>query len=154
MTAAASAASGSGRRRGRPFEKGCSGNPMGRAVGSRPRALAFLDKLGEAEAEAVVRTVAEAAKAGDMGAASILLARIWPPRRERPVRLELPSLKTARDAVDAAGVAVQAMARGEISPGEAVEVTKVLAAFRDALALADFEARLNALEAKVAPDHT
>ena len=42
--------------------------------------------MAEGEAEAVLASVLAAAKGGDMGAARVLLDRVWPVRRGRPVR--------------------------------------------------------------------
>jgi hypothetical protein len=44
------------------------------------------------DAEGVVRKVVEAAVAGDMTAARLILDRIAPPRRGRPVPIALPEV--------------------------------------------------------------
>jgi hypothetical protein len=77
--------------------------------------------------------VTEAAKAGDLKAAELILGRIWPLRRGRPVRLELPASKTAADISDAMSAVLGAMAEGEVTPEEAATVTAVLEAPRKAL---------------------
>jgi len=57
------------------FECGGPGGP-GRPQGSRNAASLLLDKLAEGDGEATVKQVIEAAKAGDMRAAEIILARM------------------------------------------------------------------------------
>ena len=47
------------------------------------------------------------AKGGDMAAARIILDRVWPARKSRPVALDLPEIKTAADVVAALGAAAQ-----------------------------------------------
>jgi hypothetical protein len=49
------------------------------------------------DAEAVVRAVIDVAKGGDMTAARLVLDRIAPPCRGRPVRLDLPPIVCAAD---------------------------------------------------------
>jgi hypothetical protein len=74
----------------------------------------LLDKLAEGEAEGVLRQVMDAARGGDMRAAEIVLARIWPVKKGRLVSLKLPPIKTAQDIVEAVGVVADAVGAGEI----------------------------------------
>jgi hypothetical protein len=66
--------------------------------------------------------------------------------KERPVRLDLPAIKTAHDVLLAHATAIQAMAAGEITPGEAATVASVLEAKRKAIETVEIEARLSKLE--------
>jgi len=77
------------------------------------------------DAEAVVRAVIEAAKGGDMTAAKIILDRIAPPCRGRPVRLDLPPVSAA-DLVKALAAVADAMACGVLSAEEAQAAAAVL----------------------------
>src|SRR3954471_22446611 len=72
------------------------GNP-GRPRGSRHAALIALDAIGADNAREVMQAVVDAARGGDMRAADILLSRLWPQRKGRPVALDLPALNTAAD---------------------------------------------------------
>jgi hypothetical protein len=63
--------------------------------------------------------VIEAAKTGDLKATELILARIWPPRRGRPVHIDLPAVRTTTDVADGMAVVVEAMAAGEVTPEEA-----------------------------------
>ncbi|MGA8649639.1 MAG: DUF5681 domain-containing protein [Xanthobacteraceae bacterium] len=80
------------KQRGRPFPKGCSGNPRGRPKGARNAATRLVEQLLDGEAEAHMRKLIEKAKHGDTGALRLCIDRIMPPRRERPVNVELPPL--------------------------------------------------------------
>src|SRR5215207_5546898 len=115
---------------------GQSGNPRGRPLGSRNRASLLLEHLTEGEGEAVVRALLAAAKGGDVPAARALLDRLVPPRKERPVRVALPALRTAKDARDALAAVAAAVAEGEMLPGEGEAVVKLLEAYARADAAA------------------
>ncbi len=131
--------------RGRPFKPG---NNMGRGrpQGSRNKATIMLEKIMAKDGEAVVQAVISAAKEGDMQAAKLVLDRVLPPRKGRPVTLALPSVRTAENLQVSVTETLRAMADGEISPEEAAIVTQVLEAKRKALELDEFERRLSALE--------
>ena len=51
--------------------------------------------LSGGEAERLMRKVIEAALEGDMVALKLCLGRIVPPRKERPLPIELPSVGSA-----------------------------------------------------------
>jgi len=119
----------------------------GRPTGSRNRAAVALDELAQAEAESVLRATVEAAKSGDIRAAELVLSRIWPVRKGRPVNLRLPVIDTAGDVSAALGALVEAVAAGEVTPEEAGSIGALLEGKRRAIETADLEARIAALEA-------
>src|SRR5262245_7086507 len=127
------------------FQPGGPGGP-GRPQGSRNAATLLLDRLAEGDAEAVLRQVTNAAKGGDMRAAEIILARIWPVKKGRPVSLQLPSIKTAQDVVAAVGVVADAVGTGDITPDEGQAVASILEAKRKAIETVELESRVAALE--------
>ena len=133
------------------FEKGESGNPKGRKIGSRPRALALLDEIGQGAAADVVRSVVERAKNGDAQMASLLLARCWPPRRGRPIRFEMPRLITPGDVVAAIAAITEQVSSGQLSPEEGEAICGMIEGFRQALETQALEARIAALEAQREP---
>ena len=81
-----------------------------------------------------------------MRAAEILLSRLWPRRKGRPVALDLPALNTAADVSAALAVTAAAMAEGTISPEEAGAVAAVIETQRRAMETLELEARIAALE--------
>jgi Family of unknown function (DUF5681) len=135
-----------GNQRGRPFEKGRSGNPAGKPKGARHKTTLLAEKLMQDDAEAVVKVVVEAAKGGDITAARLVLDRIAPARRDNPVAFTLPEVTSAADAANAMGSILAAVAAGELSPSEGAEVAKLLDAFTRTLEATEFERRLQALE--------
>ena len=88
------------RARGGRFAPGNPGGP-GRPRGARHAALAALDAIGAEAAEDVLRAVAGAARGGDLRAAELLLRRLWPERKGRPVEVALPEVASAADLVPA-----------------------------------------------------
>ncbi len=125
-----------------------AGGPAGpgRPRGSRHRALAALDAIGEAGAEEVLRSVVRAAAGGDLRAAALLLDRVWPARRGRAVELELPPVASAADLVPALAAVAGAMARGELTPEEARAAAGVLECQLRAIEATELEARVALLE--------
>jgi uncharacterized protein DUF5681 len=138
-----------GREQAGRFAPGCSGNPAGMKPGTRHRATRLAEKLMADDAEAVVKAVVTAAKAGDMTAARLVLDRIAPPCRGRRVRLALPPIVCAADLVKALAAVADAMARGIVSAEEAQAATAVLEHHRKAVETFDLERRIAAIEAKV-----
>ena len=69
------------RVRGRPFEKGRSGNPAGRRPGSRNKATLAAAALLAGEAEALTRKAVEMALDGDPTAMRLCMERVLPPCR-------------------------------------------------------------------------
>lgn len=133
------------------FPPGRSGNPRGKPRGTRHAALVALDAIGADNAQAIMQAVVDAARGGDMRAADILLSRLWPQRKGRPVELDLPPLNTAADVAAALAVTAAAMAEGTISPDEAGAVAAVIETQRRAIETVDIEARIAALEARGKP---
>ena len=123
------------------------GNP-GRPQGSRHEALKALDAIGAESAAEIMRSVIAAARNGDMRAADILLRRLWPERKGRPVALDLPALVGAAGIADAVGAVASAVAAGEVSPEEGQAVAAILETQRRAIETADLEARIATLEAR------
>ncbi len=136
------------KQRGRPFPPGKSGNAAGKPKGARNKATLAVEALLEGEAEALGRRAVELALGGDTTALRLCLERIAPPRKGRPVVLDLPEIVTIADLALAQSAVVAAMAGGEISPDEAADVAKLLEAIGASIERRDLEARLAALEAR------
>lgn len=127
------------------FQSGNAGGP-GRPAGSRNRASILLDKLAEADAKEILAKQIELAKEGDQRAADLILARVWPVRKGRPLTLDLPVIDTATDIVAALGVVADAVASGVISPDEGNGVAALLETKRRAIETSDLEKRIKTLE--------
>ena len=137
----------SGRVRGRPFEKGRSGNPLGRRVGCRNKTTIAAAALLAGEAEALTRKAVELALVGDPTALRLCIERVLPQCRERAVKFALPPIESAADIAAAMKAVTSALAGGLISPGEAATIAAVVDTFVRAIETSDFERRLRLVEA-------
>jgi Family of unknown function (DUF5681) len=85
------------KQRGRPFKPGQSGNPAGKPKGARNRSTIAAELLLEGEAKALTRKAIELGLAGDTTALRLCLERLVPPRKDRPISLDLPAIKSTED---------------------------------------------------------
>jgi Family of unknown function (DUF5681) len=129
-----------------PFQKGESGNPAGRPRGARNRTTVLLENVLAEDGEAIARKAIELAKAGEIAALRMCLDRLVPVRKDEPVVFDLPPLETAADSVTAAARIVAAVADGDLTPSEAMDVAKVIDVYVGALATKGFEGCLAKLE--------
>ena len=128
--------------RGRPF---AAGNP-GKPKGARHRVTRAVEELLEGQHVELTQVAIREALAGDMVALRLCLDRIAPPRKDAPVTIALPEVRTAADAAKASTAVLAAVAIGEISPDEATRVMAILTAHRNIIETADIDRRLSALE--------
>jgi hypothetical protein len=141
-----------GKQRGRPFQKGCSGNPQGRPLGARNTATVIAEQLLDGEAEAITRKVIELAKQGDLTALRLCLERIVPPRRERPVNFTLPEINSVDHATQAMAAITAAVAKGEFTPTQAAELSRVIESYVKAIEATEIERRVRLLEERAIRD--
>src|SRR5262245_66386822 len=108
------------------FHKGDSGNRAGRRRGSRNGTTSRMQRLLEADGEALARKAMDLAKGGDLAALRMCIDRLVPARKHEPVAVDLPRLDTAADTVTAASTIVAAVAAGELAPAEGADIAKVV----------------------------
>lgn len=135
------------------FRKGLSGNPNGRPRGSRNRATLLADELfnralfgADQKAWVIIGKTVAMAEAGDTTCIRLCLERIAPPRKDRPIQFALPQMTQVKDAVMASAAIVKGVSTGDLTPSEAVELSKVVENFSRHLQAEDFDARLAKLE--------
>lgn len=131
-----------GKTRGRPFSEGNAGKPRG----ARHKVTRAVEGLLEGEHEKLTRKAIEKALQGDTVALRLCLDRIAPPRKDAPVSVTLPAVRTAADAVEASAALLEAVAAGEVTPDEAGRIMVLLTAHKQIVETGDLEGRIAALE--------
>ena len=86
------------------------------------------------------------ALAGDSTAMRLCLERVVPARRDRPVSFAMPEITSASEAARAASAIVAAVASGDLTPSEALDLSRILENFTRVLEASEFEERLQKLE--------
>ena len=132
------------------FIPGQSGNPAGRPRGSRNKKTLVLEALLDDESETLMRRVIGLAKMGDDVAMRLVFARMLPPRRDRPVPLELPRIESEADARRASGDVIAALGSGEITPQEAEQLLRVIAGAAMVMQSSGMSERMKWLQEQVA----
>jgi len=130
------------------FAPGQSGNPKGRPAGTRNKTTVAIEALLDGQAEAITQKAIDLAMMGDTVALKLVLERIAPLRRGRPVRFEVPTLNRAVDITEALGSVIAAAAVGDLTPEEAATLAGIYDTKRRAIETVDIERRLAAIEEK------
>ncbi|MBA4943136.1 DUF5681 domain-containing protein [Pseudomonas aeruginosa] len=132
----------------RGWAPGQSGNPRGRPAGSRNRKNVIADEFAK-EGSAVARVVMDAALAGDMQAANLVLQRLSPPLRARAEKVTFELTPDAALTTQAQQI-MTAVAEGSIDPETGQLLINCITAFAGLKQVDELEARLIALEEKQA----
>lgn len=127
------------------FVPGHCGGP-GRPKGEPNTVARVLRGQWAEHAEDVAQKVLDAALGGDLDACKTILDRLYPRPKDAPVSVDLPSLDAASGLPRATAAVLVAMARGDLTPSEALSVVSALAGHGKVLEVAELEARLAALE--------
>src|SRR5687767_4198896 len=131
------------------FLRGQTGNPGGRPKGRRNHVHQAIDRLLADHAEDVIERIIRAAKQGDVGAMRLVIDRLTPPRRARPLQLEgFPLLHTLDDCDAAMSLILKATAEDRIDLDQGKALSDMVAEKRKCLEAVQLEARVAALEAK------
>ncbi len=136
----------SGRNTDGTFGRGNSG----KKPGTRHKTTLAIQALLDGEGEALTRKAIDMALAGDSVALRLCLDRIAPPRKDGPVRFDLPPMEGAACAANAMGAILSSVASGDLTPSEANAIAGLVEAYRKALETAELEVRLKALEERQA----
>src|SRR5579864_475682 len=117
------------RPRGRPWVKGQSGNPHGRPSRAYQAAYVAESLIGR-KTVPLTNKLIELALRGDRVALRLCLDRIAPPRREPPIDLDLPTIKSRADLLVALTAIAEAAGTGALTASQSATLTRTLIALR------------------------
>jgi len=120
----------------------------GRPAGSKNNVSIACQNVLDGEAEAISRRCVEMALAGDSTAMRLCMERIVPAKRDRPVTLNLPSIRDAAGVSAALDEVLQSTANGSLTIPEASGLSQILEARRRSLETVELEGRLAILESQ------
>lgn len=128
------------------FKPGQSGNPAGKPKGTRHKSTMAALALLEGEASALTRKAIDEALGGNMVALKLCLERLVPPAKERPVDIVFPEVSEASDLAKLTATLLAAVGNGDLDPGQAASLAKVVEIHRNTLETEDIESRLQKIE--------
>jgi hypothetical protein len=130
------------------FTRGNRGGP-GRPAGLPNKKTRHLEALLEQDAEQLVTVLIKKARSGDATALRIAFDRLLPPRRSRPIEIDLPPINGLADLTAAHNAVLAALNVGEISASEAQSLAAVIETQRKSLEATALEDKVRLLEAKL-----
>jgi len=131
------------------FVPGISGNPKGRLPGTKTRKQALVETLFEGEVAEIAQKALELARAGNIDCIRMVLDRVAPVRRGRPVNFKLPRVSHAADIVECFNGILRSCANGTLTVEEAQALASVVEAGSRAIVARDLEDRIERLEARL-----
>ena len=118
------------------FAKGNPGGP-GRPRNPLSAVAGDLDRLGVEVAHELMRNTIERARKGNLKATEMVLQRVWPARRHRPIELDPAPGDGLGNLLSEHAALAAAMMNGEITPQDAQAATRVFKALQQEMRRAD-----------------
>jgi hypothetical protein len=112
------------------FTKGNPGGP-GRPRNPVSSAALELDRLGTEVAQELMLNTIERARRGNLRATELVLQRIWPVRRHRPIELDPSPGDGLCNLLSEHAALAHAMMNGDITPQDAQAATRVFKALQE-----------------------
>ena len=129
------------------WKPGESGNPRGKPKGAINKTTRLALELFEGGIKNIAEVVIKQAQDGDLTAARLVLDKLVPNARERAVELPgLPSTENPAGVAEAQAAILQAVASGDLTPGEAATLSGIVENRRKAIETLELEQRIKAIE--------
>lgn len=132
------------------FARGQSGNPSGKPAGTRWRSTELVEGIMREGGESVARAIVVAARGGDMTAAKVVIDRLAPAPRGRFLQINVPKIEMPADALPLMAGVLDTMAKGELTPHEASDLSSVVQTYLKVLEMVGLAAEVAALKETVA----
>ncbi len=127
------------------------GNP-GKPRGARNKTTVALEALLDKGAKAITRKAIAMAKDGDSTALRLVIERIIPARRGRPVSLpDMPKIASVADVPAVVASIMESVAAGDLTAEEASDLTAIMDRYVRAVCATEYESRLKSLEEERMP---
>jgi hypothetical protein len=139
------AATAAPKQRGRPFQPGQSGNPLGKRPGTRHKATALAQAITAENRKALIEKCVSQALGGDTVLLKAFLDRLDPDPRGGFIQfpVPLPAGDTAFEVI------INAVGGGLLTSSEAVDLCQLLEGRQGASEIADLTARIVSLEERL-----
>jgi hypothetical protein len=131
--------------RGRPFQPGNTGRPLG----SKNKTTQLVEQLLDAEAETLTRKLIQLALKGNVRCLHDCLERLAPRRNGRAVDFHLPAIKQTSDIVAAMAAITTAVNSGNLTAEEAGHLVRLLEIHVKAIETYDLTTRLDRIESRM-----
>ena len=118
------------------FARGNPGGP-GRPRNRVSAAAVELDRLGTEVAQELMLSTIERARRGNLRATELVLQRVWPVRRHRPIELDSPPGDGLCNLLNEHAALAHAMMNGDITPQDAQAATRVFKALQEQMRRAE-----------------
>ncbi len=129
------------------WKPGESGKPRGKPKGAINKTTRLALELFEGGIKNIAEVVIKQAQDGDLTAARLVLDKLVPNARERAVELPgLPSTESPAGVAEAQAAILQAVASGDLTPGEAATLSGIVENRRKAIETLELEQRIKAIE--------
>ena len=113
------------------FQPGVSGNPGGKSKGAKDKRTALREML-QPHAQNLMDVAVRMALGGDTAALKICMDRLVAPIREEPIHVTVPKITGPDDCVKAQAAVLNAVAAGQMLPGEGQVLSGLIDAQRRA----------------------
>jgi hypothetical protein len=131
--------------RGVPFQPG-NRKGRGRPRGSSNKSTLLWPQLLSEYGEPLVRKCIAMALKENPVAMRVCMERLVPLRRDLPVQVRLPTVRTAAELDSALNAVLDAVARGKLSPTESRQLVEILENKRRMIETREIEERIQKLE--------
>ena len=121
----------------------------GRSPGSRSKATILMAQIMEDASKGVVDVLLKQALAGKIEAIRIIMDKLYPNPKTRPITLDIPPIEDMTTACYVMANIANEVAAGNLTPDEGMSVAAIVEVYRKTFETNVIDQRMNDLEAKL-----